>query len=64
MMNATGNEANSAAAAWLASTSGFMRLQKLKALLRAAREKLERREVLSRADMQRLNVALDDFSAV
>jgi len=41
-----------------------MRLQKLENLLRAAREKLERGEVLSRADMQRLNAALDDFSAV
>jgi len=64
MMNATGSETNSAAATWLASTSGFMRLQKLEGLLRAAREKLERGEVLSRADMQRLNAALDDFSAV
>lgn len=63
-MNATGHETSSAAAAWLASTNGFKRLQNLEALLRAAREKLERREVLSRADMQRLNAALDDFSAV
>lgn len=63
-MNVTRSGLSLAAAASPVSISGFVRLQRLEGLLHTARDKLASGEVLSRADMQRLNAALDDFAAV
>lgn len=41
----------------------LMKLQRLECLLKTARDKLARGGALSRADMQRLNGALDDLRA-
>ncbi|WP_380804542.1 hypothetical protein [Sphingobium tyrosinilyticum] len=61
MMNARPTELTATAST--ASAGGLVRLQRLEALLNIAREKLALGEALSRADMQRLNAALDDMAA-
>lgn len=62
-MNAGPTELSFAATPSPASAGALVRLQRLEALLNIAREKLALGEALSRADMQRLNAALDDMAA-